>query len=111
MRLPNAERAEVDFIKLTDYVLSASHPRGRNKARVFASALGIGPAEAHILRDWLLALAVNSDDAIQTGADSYGQRFEIRAEMYYIERSARVVSAWIVRTGEDFPRLVTAFVE
>jgi hypothetical protein len=41
MSLPNGERAIVDERKLREYCLSAVHPRGRHKARVFASVLGI----------------------------------------------------------------------
>ena len=41
MRLPNPSRAFVDASKLRDYCLNAQHPRGRHKARVFASALGL----------------------------------------------------------------------
>lgn len=40
--LPNAERAEVPEEKLRLYALSREHLRGRDKARVFRSALGIG---------------------------------------------------------------------
>jgi hypothetical protein len=46
MQLPNAERAVIDIVKLTDYYLSPDHPRGRHKARVFASALGMTASEA-----------------------------------------------------------------
>jgi hypothetical protein len=41
MKVPNAERAIVEIEKLRDYCLSESHPRGKHKARVFASVLGI----------------------------------------------------------------------
>jgi hypothetical protein len=46
MRLPNAERALVDLDKLRDDCLNPAHPRGRHKARVFASALGITARKA-----------------------------------------------------------------
>jgi len=35
VRVPNAERALIDRAKLTDYLLSPSHPIGRFKARFF----------------------------------------------------------------------------
>jgi hypothetical protein len=41
MRLPGAERATIPTDKLVRYALDPEHPRGRHKARVFASALGI----------------------------------------------------------------------
>ena len=45
MKLPNGERAIVDCRKLDEYCLNPHHPRGRNKARVFAS-VGIGQADS-----------------------------------------------------------------
>lgn len=50
VRMPNAERAVVDTRKLRDYCLSADHPRGRHKARVFQSVLGFTSAGAEDLR-------------------------------------------------------------
>ena len=35
MKLPNASVARVDFEKLTEYLLSETHPIGRSKAAVF----------------------------------------------------------------------------
>lgn len=37
MRLPNGARAEIDERKLTDYLLSMTHPIGRFKAKFFQS--------------------------------------------------------------------------
>jgi hypothetical protein len=35
MKLPNGEAAFIDLAKLRDYSLSAMHPEGKHKARVF----------------------------------------------------------------------------
>src|SRR5262249_39406349 len=40
-KLPNGERVRIPMEKLTDYCLNPDHPRGRDKARVFAALLGI----------------------------------------------------------------------
>jgi hypothetical protein len=45
-RLPNGNLAIVDIRKLKDYCLNPHHWRGRHKARVFWTALGIGRADA-----------------------------------------------------------------
>ena len=74
MRLPNPERAVVQIEKLRDYCLSMEHPRGRNKARVFESALGLTSRDASALRDALLA-AARTKDAISTEKDDFGQRY------------------------------------
>ncbi len=65
MKLPNGERAVVEIRKLLEYCLNSHHPRGRNKARVFAS-VGIREAHAEELRTALLA-AANGAEA-QLGA-------------------------------------------
>ena len=58
MKLPNSDRAFIDFRKLRDYCLSLVHSRGKNKARVFASLLGLLPEDALSLRDFLLKVVV-----------------------------------------------------
>lgn len=110
MKLPNGDRAVVDQAKLSDYCLDPDHPRGRHKARVFKAALGIDLSNAEILREALLAIAVNGE-AEPARADEYGQRYAIRFELETTSGRATIVSAWMIKVGEDFPRLVTCFVE
>ena len=96
-------------MKLRDYILSPQHPRGKHKARVFASALQIGQSDADFLRTELLRAALTGL-AFRDETDSYGQRFTLDFECIRDNRSAVVRSSWIVLTGEDFPRLITCFV-
>jgi hypothetical protein len=109
MKLPNADRAFVDMLKLTDYCLSATHPRGRHKARVFAGTLGISADQADLLRDGLLQSA-RTEEATPTDQDEFGQRYVVDFDMNGPAGKARVRSAWIIRTGEDFPRLTSCYV-
>ena len=73
MKLPNGERAIVELSKLTEYCLDPSHPRGRHKARVFASRLGIGQSEAALLRVALIDIAATSDEAVAGITDGSGR--------------------------------------
>jgi len=109
MILPNAHLAVVDDAKLVEYCLNPQHPRGRHKARVFRSRLGIGPNEFQILRDALLA-AVKTPVASIGEVDSFGQRYIVDFEMDSPAGGATVRSAWIIRADEDFPRLSTCYV-
>ena len=109
MRLPNSERAVIQIEKLRDYCLSREHPRGRNKARVFESALGLTASDASALRDALLAAARNTD-AIPAEKDDFGQRYMLDFIMPGPKGRAWVRSSWIVRRGEDFPRLTSCYV-
>ena len=57
MQLPGGTNAIVEISKLRNYCLDPHHPRGRHKARVFLSALGLGQTDADFLRAALLEAA------------------------------------------------------
>jgi hypothetical protein len=109
MKLPNGDRAVVDMRKLRDYCLSARHPRGRHKARVFASVLGIYENDAELLRGALLEAALNRE-VLLGRADIYGQRYILNFEISGPAGRGTVRSFWMVRAGESFPRLTSCFV-
>jgi hypothetical protein len=71
VKLPNGERAIVDIMKLRDYALSESHPRGRHKARVFLAALGLAAADTGELQAVLLETA-RVGDAVCGAVDEFG---------------------------------------
>jgi len=110
MKLPNAGNAVVEFAKLRDYCLSPKHLRGRHKARVFATKLGMTAEHTAILRRALLDAAQTSTNAIPGEQDRFGRRYVLDFELAGPEAKGWVRSAWIVRTGEDFPRLATCHV-
>jgi hypothetical protein len=109
MKLPRPELAVVEIAKLRDYCLSATHLRGRHKARVFAAALGLTADHAEELRDALLE-AARKEQAAATDRDQYGQRYVVDFTMNGPAGRERVRSSWIVRTGEDFARLTSCYV-
>jgi hypothetical protein len=108
-KLPNPQNAVVETRKLRDYCLSPEHPRGRHKARVFASALGLTVDDSQELRRALLAAAL-SEEALVAEEDQYGQRYMLDFEMSTEMGSAVVRSGWMVRSGEDFPRFISCWV-
>src|SRR5258707_5015317 len=99
MKLPNGERAELGD-KLQDYVLNQHHRRGRHKARVFESTLGITRENQHILADALREAAANSADAIFTGNAGFGATFELRLPLTARQRTATAFMSWTIRDGE-----------
>jgi hypothetical protein len=109
MLLPNAKHAIVDIRKLRDYCLNPDNPRGSNKARVFARALGITAKGADDLRLKLLQIA-GSEDADMGELDVYGQRYTIDFEMTTEVGTANVRSGWIILHGEAIPRFTTCYV-
>ncbi len=108
MKLPNGERAIVDIRKLLEYCLNSQHPRGRNKARVFAS-VGIRDTDAEVLRTALLAAAINAEAQLGI-ATPHGQRYVVDFDFVHQDRTITVRSTWIVRAGEDLPRLTSCYV-
>jgi hypothetical protein len=108
-KLPNPEKAVVETRKLRDYCLSPEHPRGRQRARVFASALGLTVEDSQELRRALLAAAL-SEEALVAEEDQYGQRYMLDFETGTEMGSAVASSGWMVRSGEDFPRFTSCWV-
>jgi glycosyltransferase A (GT-A) superfamily protein (DUF2064 family) len=108
MKLPNGERAMVELEKLQTYCLNQHHPRGRHKARVFA-AVGILEEHAAQLQKALLEAAQTGDAEVGTPSP-YGSRFVVDFDLLHEGRTIRIRSAWIIRSGEDLPRLTTCYV-
>lgn len=107
--LPNPENAVVEVRKLRGYCLSPEHPRGKHKARVFASALGLAARDSEELRQTLLSAAL-SEEAMPTEEDEYGKRYVLDFEMKTEVGTATVRSGWIVRRDEGFPRFTSCWV-
>ena len=76
---------------------------------MFAARLGLGRADAALLRAELLRAAATSLDAAQGAADGFGQRFTLDLGVAGPKGSGVVRSGWIVRTGEDFPRFTSCY--
>jgi hypothetical protein len=109
MKLPNPDQAIIPFEKLEGYSLNPNHSEGRHKAFVFQSALGLGLEEAEELRS-ALRQALQTEDALPTQRNSYGQKYQIDFEMTREGKSAMIRSIWIVRQNEGFPRLITCYI-
>ncbi len=109
MKLPSPDRAIVPIEKLTEYSLNPSHSEGRHKAIVFKSALGITRENAEVLLE-VLYRVVRTHEAIVSSRIRYGQKYIIEFEMTHAGKTAIVRSAWIVRNGEDFPRLTSCYI-
>lgn len=110
MQLPGAIHAYVPASKVRDYLLSSTHPDGRSKARFFAT-IGFRQASWPSLLRVLEALAREGRAEVAT-ATRFGQKYLVRGTIEgRAGRKAVVVTVWIILTGEDFPRFVTAYPE
>ena len=109
MKLPEGDRALLPGGKLRDYCLSETHPRGRNKARVFRQALGVtadnpGPLEV------LIHQSAIEGDAVAFRQDAYGTYYRVELEINGLHQRERLRTLWIMRHDEDIPRLISAFI-
>jgi hypothetical protein len=87
----------VDPVKLRDYCLSDQHPRGRHKARVFRSRLGLTANDIDLLRRALLdAAQARPQNLVPGGSDEHGQRFTLDFELTTNAGTATIRSGWIL---------------
>ena len=107
MMLPEAGRARIDRTKVTDYLLSLSHPDGRSKAEFFMR-FGFKSGEWQILSDALMA--VGASNPVATVVNSpHGVRYTVDGAMKAPDgRKPMIRTVWIVEPGTS-PRLVTAY--
>lgn len=109
MKMPGGDAAIVDRQKLTGYCLNPEHPRGKHKARVFAT-LGFTAGNADDLRAALLTAAARAE-AQPAPSDRFGDRYVIEFEVRGPLGSGVIRSTWIVRRGGTAPRLTSRFVK
>lgn len=76
MRLPNGHRPIIATAKIEDYCLNPNHRSGKNKARVFAAALGITLENSEKLRDLIKQAALKGHVVEQANTD-FGQRLKV----------------------------------
>jgi hypothetical protein len=110
MKLPRGHRARIDLRrKLLGYCLNMAHRTGRNKARVFQSALGIHAGNVHLLVNALRKAAAESEARIkETTIDAV--KYEVDFEMSGPAGTAWVRSGWIIERHTEVPRLSSCYV-
>ena len=96
--------------KLAGYALDPSHPRGRHKARVFSSALGIEQIDWRCLRDQLIEGVVEAP-VLGTRVTPHGVLYEVMVLVDGLNgTTAPVAAIWIVEDDRP-PRLVSTWVD
>jgi len=110
LRLPRAHEATIPTGKLVGYVLDPGHERGRHKARVFASALGIAAGDWRYLHDRILE-ALPTGVVRGTRITPFGVAYEVLVVIDGLNgRTAPVVTTWMVEK-DAAPRLTSAWVD
>lgn len=106
--LPDARLAIIEGRKITDYLLSSSHPAGRAKA-VFFRRYGFSAAAWTRLRDALLDHA-RSAPVISPADTPLGKKYILEGPLAAPDgRAPRIRTVWFIEIGETVPRFVTAY--
>jgi hypothetical protein len=107
MELPNKSRAYVSISKITDYLLSETHNVGKSKARFFRS-FGFDETTVNQFEQGLIRIA-QTESIAETTETIYGKKYVIDGELE--TPSGDIIhlrTVWIIETGDDIPRLITA---
>ncbi len=108
MLLPHRRQAYVPEEKLIGYLLNPAHPVGGSKAQFFLR-FGFSAKNADALAEGLLRVA-RSEAVQEEKPTPYGTKYVIGGSLKTPRGPAvRLETVWIVETGQDKPRLVTAY--
>jgi len=109
MKLPGAAQAEIDPRKLEEYCLSLDHPRGKHKARVFRSALGLRNEDVAEF-EVRIREALETEPCTAGAEDRFGRRYAVNFRWERGGKSAAIRTTWTIRVEEGFPRLTSCHV-
>ena len=108
MKLPRGDDAIVPLRKLTEYLLSESHPVGSSKAGFFHS-LGFDNDNVRWLENGLLNIARHGD-IVADVSSSHGIKYVIDGQIESPRGGVVVLrTVWIIETDQGQPRFVTAY--
>lgn len=108
MKLPYADQLCVDREKITDYLLSTSHPDGASKA-VFFSSYGFRSENWEVFAEALRKHG-KSHPVVKVVDSSYGSRYSVEGEIETPDgRNPEIRTVWILERESTAPRLVTAY--
>src|SRR5216684_4451766 len=108
MKLPQYELALIPREKITDYLLSETHPDGRHKAGFF-TLFGFVPEFWETLAEALRQHAA-AHEVARVENSPFGTRYVVEGIIATPSgRTPLLRSVWFIRDGEEMPRFVTAY--
>ena len=109
MKIPNADNAVIPIEKLRDYILSPVHPVGRFKSAFFRG-LGYAPDACERLEMDIRSLL--TAEAAIAEVTRFGSKYLVSGVLNGPNgRSGRIITVWIILSGQGYPRFVTAYPE
>lgn len=108
MKLPYRTKAFIPEEKLTEYILSVSHPVGSSKAKFFR-ALGFNETNVNHLAKLILKIA-KTNDVIKSRKFAYGINYVIEGIIETPSgKTVLVTTVWFAQTEKSIPSFVTAY--
>ncbi|MBW4532483.1 MAG: hypothetical protein KME09_00955 [Pleurocapsa minor HA4230-MV1] len=108
MKLPNSDQAVLGD-KLEQYCLNTQHLQGKHKAFLFHKKLGITLENKAILEQALLQAIRENNNVVIYKQDRYGIHYDIKFRLQTEVGSSLILSSWIIRHQETFPRLTNVY--
>lgn len=108
MKLTNGDKAEIPLQKIVGYCLNLEHPRGKHKARVFQSKLGITSENADLLIELIKKAAIEGE-VIYQATTQFGEKFKVDWTVPDTEIQLRTI--WEVTAQNPNPHLISAFIK
>jgi hypothetical protein len=107
MKLPNGHLVEFG-IKIEEYCLNPNHNKGKHKAILFQSKLGINRNNSYILKQALREAAIQESVTLRK-QDEHGSHYTMKFWLRTNTGESLLLAGWIIRNGEDFPRLTSCY--
>jgi len=107
LKLPQREKAYIAPSKLSDYLLSKTHPIGRWKRKYFIE-IGLDEKNADSLAKGLMSIA-NNGKVKESISSLYGVKYIIDGKLKGPSGEVKVRTVWIIEKNQDTPRFVTAY--
>ena len=109
MKLPNGDHPEISMQKILGYCLNFNHDKGKDKARVFQSKLGITSQNADRLVELIQVAAVESE-VIQESNTKFGKEYKVDWETPNTG-GVELRTIWEVSIESGYPPLISAFLK
>ncbi len=108
-KLPNHEKCVVLEAKITKYLLNPESEHGKSKAQFFR-AFGFTIEAWQVLADALKQHAAENEVSNRLIRKEFGVNYVVEGELVTPDgRNPEIRVIWAIDTGDDTPRLVSAY--
>jgi hypothetical protein len=108
MKITNFDKAIINDSKIIDYLLSNSHPSGRNKAKFF-NTLGYNKDNfIELIKEFRILISTNDYELIIE--NEFGTKFIVNGKIKAKEKNnAEITTVWFIEKDGTIPYFITAY--